>query len=180
MASGWPTRKSVLSAEDRTVSVAVKGLRLSLGMTQKIFGRQIGVDEKTVGRWERHNFCPRRNFLVRLKQLEDLNRSLDDEQKAAMEWVGTHEEPKIRALRGKERKKVLEAALAVMILRQGSRPADTAILTTEEVQGQFGMIVLVRESKKKGTYTFRVRISNYSKWPRKATKATIEGRQGAE
>lgn len=168
MATGWPQpRKSDLSAGDRAVCEAVRKLRQSLGLSQRIFGRQIGVDERTVGRWERRMFCPGRKWLLRLKQLEDLNAKLDDDQKAAMEWVGTHEEPKVRSLLGKERKKVLEAALAVLILREHS----PAILTTEEVQGQFGKSVRIRESKKKGNYAFLVVISNHRMWPKKeATK----------
>jgi transcriptional regulator with XRE-family HTH domain len=154
-----------MDSEDRAVCEAVRKLRLSLGLSQRIFGRQIGVDERTVGRWERKMFCPGQKHLVRLKQLEDLNKNLDGEQKAAIEWVGSKDEPKVRLLRGKERKKILEAALAVLILRERS----AVLLSTEEVQGQFGKHVRIRESKKKGTYGFAVVISNRRMWPKKET-----------
>lgn len=51
----------------------VKGIRKELGMTQKVFAEELGVDEITVSRWERGERRPSR---LALRSIERLRRKV--------------------------------------------------------------------------------------------------------
>jgi DNA-binding transcriptional regulator YiaG len=53
----------------------IKNLRRYLGMTQKQFGRQLGVCSVTVSKWERTSSetWPSNSVFIRIMDLEDIN-----------------------------------------------------------------------------------------------------------
>lgn len=180
MASGWPTRKGDLTPDELAACDAVKKLRAELGMSQRVFGRQVGVDERTVGRWERKKFCPAPKYLVRLEQLERLNQTLDEDQKREMEWVGTEDRRPSQSasfeLTGIARKRTVQAALGALILR--ATPAKL-VLDRSEVEALVGRHVEVRVYPREHTIRCVVtaRIPPWTERHReKWRKAMAEGR----
>lgn len=66
-------RKMELTELDLACCAMVKQLRLELGLSQELFARQVGCTRRTLMRWEQGRYVPVGRYLLRLKQLAELN-----------------------------------------------------------------------------------------------------------
>lgn len=71
-------RKRELTELEHRACDAIKKLRKEMGLSLAQFARQIGANDKTLWRWEHHQYAPTRRHLVRLRQLQEMQANPDE------------------------------------------------------------------------------------------------------
>jgi len=173
-------RKIDLTEQQHKVCDAVKKLRLSLGLSQAVFARQLGTNQRGVLRWEHHDYCPRSHFLRRLDQLQKLNARLGEEEKRQMKWLGQDEPKTMRRVKGKERLRAVNglaillvtAEIAVRNEGQDKRRRRLHLqIQRESIDALRGGTILAKLDEKTGVYRFNVKRPQA---PRRAKKGVTE------
>lgn len=152
-------RKVEMSELEHAVCNQVKALRLSLGLSQRQFARQMGCTSRTLIRWEKHIHAPLKEHLLRLRQLKQMADSLDRrDRKRPLVFEDDGRKCRSRKMKRGQVSKIAPRLLAALVRRIGGRIS----LPQGEVAGPGQPVVEAKLDPARGEYAV---------WVRKGSKA---------